>query len=470
MKLKRKGIQRTRRILSGVMVAAMLSLSGCQNAEQTAVTEQPEVQKEAGQVAENSSVQSEEEALETVDEAEKEDVPEEEDNTENMDNTENIETEPETVEEMEQKEENIPIQGRYPAQISVVDEYETEINYFFDTDGDIIKKEEKAKDGSIKTEETEYVLDEQGNKIYGLTEDSLNDTVSPIEYDACKHKIVDRPLINTIKSTNSASDSRSEYTLSYDADHRVIKTTESSGVTNYTYEEQDGNLIVTITDENNNKWALQYDKDQYLILNISQDSDSEFFSKINYEYDDKKQLIAILEESLQEDNTDITKITYDAAGNIQRTENGSYCTEYEGYDEDGNWMTRTDYKDDEISCFVVCEYDDHGNRLSRSFGIGDEMRSAIYHYDEEGRLLDISVDDSVLYQITYNGGGLLERVEKVNEYEYSETEEESTYGYVLDQDIWQEVERYIGKYTGIASSIDSVSSSIYYHNGATFSY
>ena len=134
-------------------------------------------------------------------------------------------------------------------------------------------------------------------------------------------------------------------------------------------------------------------------------------------------------------------------------------------------MVCTYYANDgKIDCFLVCEYDENGNRLTKSFGFGDELRTAFYNYDDEGRLLDIHVDERLLYQFTYNEEGLMECVEQINEYEFSEAEKKIIYQYVLAQELRQEVEEYVGEYTGILSSDDSSANTISYQKGAVFRY
>lgn len=447
-----------------LMIAVMFALSGCGNGKKAEETQKAQEQEEA-----SASF-----APETKEKASKNNEPsKEESQTDEAKHPDPIEEEPEA---------SGPIQGKYPAQISIVGSDESEDMFFFDTDGDIIKVEKKSADGTVTKEEIEYVLDEQGNKVCGFTEDALVDTCIPLRYSASDHKLTTKPLIQKTESTQSGSDSVHRITFSYDADNRVTGRTEGGyegerasweRQTDYTYEEQEGNLTVTSFGEEG-QYTYQYNKDNYLMLQSikSGESNDSFFSTTAYEYDEKNRLTAVLEKSSREEAGSDTNITWDGKGNLQcLTSSLGYVTEYEGYDENGNWMACTYYvENDEMDCFLICEYDESGNRITRSFGIGDEMKTAYYHYDEEGRLIDICVDDELLYQLTYNSDGLLERLEKVYEYQFGETEKKAVHWYVLDQELWNEVEAYVGDYTGIPSSSNRVSSRISYRNGAVFGY
>lgn len=449
-----------------LMTAGIFALSGCGNEKKAEEIQKAQEQEEASAsfVPETKEKESENK------------VPSEEEPR-----TEGAE-QPDHVEEEQKPVVSGPIQGKYPAQISIVGSDESEEMFFFDTDGDIIKTEKKSADGTVTKEEVEYVLDEQGNKVCGLTEDALFDTCIPLRYSASDHKLTAKPLIQKTESTQSGSDSVHRITFSYDADNRVTGRTEGSyegesagweRQTDYTYEEQEGNLTVTSFGEEG-QYTYQYNKDNYLMLQSTKsgESDDSFSSTTAYEYDEKNRLTAVLEKSSREEAGSDTNITWDEEGNLQRlATSGGYVTEYEGYDENGDWMACTYYvENDEMDCFLICEYDESGNRLTRSFGIGDEMKTAYYHYDGEGRLTDICVDDEVLYQLTYNSDGLLERLEKVTEYQFGETEKKAVHWYVLDQELWNEVEAYVGDYTGIPSSSNRVSSRISYRNGAVFGY
>ncbi len=461
------------------MIVGVLALSGCGNEKTAVETEQPSVQEEVPQ----------EEPTEEVPETAEENV------SEGMNPTDEAEEIPqsEVTEEPEQAEEGIPAQVKYPAQISIVDiimENEIKTNYFYDEDGDIIKVEENNPDGTVNIREIEYVLNEQGDKVYGITEEALLDTCRPAVVDNSfdKIKLTQRALIKTDQDGGS--------TISYDYDDAGRVTTKTkeisdgngliyvNGKTNYTYEEQDGNLTVTSTEKDGDGndrsvMTLQYNSDNHLISNSLQWLDGGTISSLfqtDYEYDDKNHVTAILDTTKKPDlpeEISETVFTYDEAGNMLKKSysDGAY-EEYEGYDENGNWATCTYYhKDGNMACFLICEYDETGKLITKSFGIGDESREAAYHYDENGRLDNISVDGIDLYQFRYNGDGSMERAEKVNDYTDSEAEqEEKIFFYALSQGIQQEMEAYVAKYTGIDNDRLGTGITFSYQNGAVFSY
>lgn len=475
MSYKRKKHRTTRRKVACLLLTGIFMLSGCGNEKEivetaetveTVETEQPPQQEEVSENLENSAVEPEEDTK--SEEILEEEIPlKEEEN-------------PEPVENKETVADLTPIQGKYPVQISTKNSMDEEETYFFDSDGDLIRLETKELDGTTETKEIEYVLDGQGNKMYGITEVALQDTDFPLKYSALDHKLAEKPLINVEKSTWSGSDDVYKTTFSYDADNRITSKTEGRyeaenviirRQTDYTYEEQDGNLIVTSVDEDF-KRMYTYNSDNYLTLyrgESVEQNDSSFsgFSEDGYEYDANNWLTTNSYKSSREGMDSNTRITHDAKGNILSINS----IEYEGYDENGNWMVCTYYANDgKIDCFLVCEYDENGNRLTKSFGFGDELRTAFYNYDDEGRLLDIHVDERLLYQFTYNEKGLMECVEQINEYEFSEAEKKIIYQYVLAQELRQEVEEYVGEYTGILSSDDSSANTISYQKGAVFRY
>lgn len=465
--------------LAGIM-AGVLALSGCGNEKTAVETEQPSVQEEAPQE------EPTEEIPETADE----------NASEKMNHTDEAEEIPqsEITEEPEQAEEGIPVQGKYPAQISIVDiimENEIKTNYFYDEDGDIIKVEENNPDGTVNTREIEYVLNEQGDKMYGITDEALLDTNKPvfIDYSFDKLKLTQRALIKTDQDGDSAI--RYDYDDAGRVTEKTKEISDGNGLIyvnekiNYTYEEQDGNLTVTSTEKDGNGndrcvTTLQYNRDNYLISSNLQWIDGgtvSSYSGKGYEYDDKNHVTALLETSkgldLTEEEISETAYTYDEAGNMLKNSysDGAYV-EYEGYDENGNWTTCTYYHNDgNIACFLICEYDETGKLLTKSFGIGDTSREAVYRYDENGRLDNISVDGTDLYQFSYNEDGSMERVEKVNNYENSEAEqEEKIFFYALSQGIQQEMEAYVSKYTGIDNDNLGSGVTFSYRNGAVFSY
>ncbi|MCI9143118.1 MAG: hypothetical protein HFH87_10940 [Lachnospiraceae bacterium] len=459
---------------AGLMIAGMLALTGCGSQGDAADTEQTsesisqETEKEAQQPTETSS-EATEESSEATEEAQSTDAAAE--TTENTDAAENAEAASETPKETEAA---VPIQGKYPVQISQSEANGVKKNYFFDEDGDLIRLETENADGTVSTEETEYILDGQGNKVYGLTKDSLTDPCNWIDYSAATHKIAENPLVQTIKSTHSEQGGTSETAFSYDADNRITNWTKStiydpeSEKEDYTYEEQDGNLIATLELSNGGTHTLQYNRDGYLTLESGRFENSSFDYSYEWSYDENNRLTAVNEKNAVEEKE--TQITLDEAGNILRvTFSEGFVWEYEGYDTNGNWMTCTYYiGDGKMDCFLVSEYDDSGNILTKSFGIGSGLRTVSYDYDAEGRLNAVNADDVVLYQFGYNSEGMLESMEKVNEYEKGDGEKAAEiYGYVLEQEMRQDVVNYVEKYTGIGSGSDSV---INYFYSAVFSY
>ena len=472
--------RRTKYGAAGLIMAGMLALSGCGSQGDTADPEQTseslsqEPEKETQETTEISS-DSEEESTEGVEkpeeqiESEEPEKPEEQIESEEPEDTSATENEETTP--IEQKA-DAPIQGKYPAQISLPESNGEKKSYFFDEDGDLIRVETENEDGTVSKEERTYVLDEQGSKVYGLTENGLLDTCDSYDYSALAHKIAEKPLVQLIQVTHSEQGLISETAFSYDAENRIIKRTINSTIwgqedSEYTYEAQGENMIVTFA-ESGDVYTFQYNKDGYLMSESGSFEDSSFDYAYAYSYDENNWLTAVSENRATKESE--TLLTLDDAGNILRCESTSgFAQEYEGYDANGNWTTCTYYKGDgEMDCFLVSEYDDRGNLLTKSFGIGTELRTVSYHYDADGRLNDISVDEKVLYQFSYNDEGLLERMEKVNEYEESNAEKEAEiYGYVLWQEVWQDAADYAGKYTGIGGGRATV---ISYYGGAVFTY
>lgn len=465
--------RRTKYGAVGLIMAGMLALSGCgsqgdtANLEQTSESLSQEPEKETQETTEISSdldEESSEEAEKSEEQIESE-KPEEQIESEKPEDTNATENEETTSIEPGA---DAPIQGRYPSQVSLPESNGIKESYFFDEDGDLIRVETENADGTVSKEERTYVLNEQGSKVYGLTEDGLVDTCDSWDYSALAHKIAEKPLVQLIQVTHSEQGLTSETVFSYDAENRIISGTTWGPANDgeYTYEAQGENMIVTLTFAEGDIYIFQYNKDGYLISESGNFEDSSY--DYAYSYDENNWLTAVSENRATKESE--TLLTLDDAGNILRCESTSgFAQEYERYDANGNWTTCTYYKGDgEMDCFLVSEYDDRGNLLTKSFGIGTELRTVSYHYDADGRLNDISVDEEVLYQFSYNDEGLLERMEKVNEYEESNAEKEAEiYGYVLWQEVWQDAADYARKYTGIGGGRATV---ISYYGGAVFAY
>ncbi|MCM1194163.1 MAG: hypothetical protein NC389_17285 [Acetatifactor muris] len=448
---------------AGLLVAGMLALSACGEAGEGSGTEQsaareestpePEISKAEESTPEPESSESEESTpkSESSESEESTSEPKSSESEKSTSEPESSEPEENGKESAGQKEKASLWQGTYPSKVSVPNwDGSTGVDYFFDEEGVLVKSVENSYDGRPITTTIEYITDAQGKKIYGITDESFESTYHSTYFSvmyADKSKLVQRPLFRSTEAVTDGSALGRKYTYEYDEENRVVSRTDEmwGDVVEFTYETQGGLTVTAVrNDENKSTDIYQFNQDNFLTAIIS-GTQASLPYRTDYVYDENGNLIGASDES-----GDSVQITRDSAGNILKIEfnDGNY-EEYDGYNANGDWTICTCYNGGKMAYFLICEYNEDGSLSTKDFGIGTDSRSAVYDYDEKGRLIQISVDGLALYQFSYNGDGLLERAEKVNEYQNSESESLSMYDYVLSQAVKQDMDAYVIEYTGI---------------------
>lgn len=418
---------------------------------------------------------------------------EEQQNGESVDVEQNIDTiaSESGAEELDEPNTEKTIQVVHPTMISYTDSDGGFRYYNYDADGNLVKYS-----NSYSDEVYEYLTDEQGNKVYGYDSDELlNQYIDP----AWDVHLFEYGMPNLNLSAHEealivrySSGSR-ERQYVYDQENRMTEVyyLDSWGTSHraYNYSIENGGMVINLTgrygESNSESGEMKFDSEGYIISASYQKSSDE--CQIEYIYDSNHNLIACTafldsyDNDLYADHNVICAFTYDEDGNIMTAnvhvteeyykdgvpveETGHLRIEYSEYDENGNYSVRKHYSDDQLAEAYFFEYNEGGRLIKESAVVGGNQKAIEYHYDEQGRLSDISGGDVILYHIVYDSNDTIKKVEVANDYIYEKwigDWRDDNYSSWCGNDLQEMLGKTVIEYTGIKYS------SIYYTTDFTY--
>ena len=346
------------------------------------------------------------------------------------------------------------------------DEGYIKYTFSFDADGDVIRS---CNPDDIWEREYEYLLDGNGEKVYGIDYRNIieggyasvwdethtyraaplyvKDGIYDYQYD-------DSNRLIHLKYVGDYAHSY-EYIVDYAADAIVVRDARES-------EE--------LPDES---YIMKFNESGYLIY-----YKTKYDMIIECEYNEHNQLVS----AIQTEKGNVTRKVeneYDKNGNLlnvkQQSNDNTVKEIVYTYDDSGRVIGRKDYTDGELTAQYEFQYSKYGRLIfmgaygadkrnlyyestlkysngklveeSIYFSKFNDAKLRTYHYDSEGKLNKVDVDGADEWVFTYNELGNIEKIEwdeayitsSVNEYRVSQ----------LCYTAYSEVERYFTECTGL---------------------
>lgn len=391
------------------------------------------------------------------------------------------------TESVETQTEDTQILGKtMPSQIVWVTEGDIR-RKFYDADGDLIRYDNAGSDYI-----SEYLCDEQGKKIYGEKwEEGIGISTTVYGRNEMPHGTNISEYSGALVSKEThVKDADYAYEYRYDEKNRLAgwRFSQWEGEASYEYSDLgNGVTLVTWSDTttSDERGELEFDADGNVIRtdlayfsSFDGSFERETETNILYDGDGRVKMIKVVGtyKNPAYDYTRNSSYSYDADGNLiskkyegtmmeHNKDTGEYeeCqfaeyTEFDGYDENGNYSVKKKYQNDELQAAFFYEYDAHGNIMKETYAAGLDEKTLYFQYDEKERLTGISADDVLLYQFHFDENGLLESTEWVNRYVTEEFElnyqmNDKPAGFDFNSPLLAELCTEIGstikKYTGI---------------------
>lgn len=312
---------------------------------------------------------------------------------------------------------------------------------FFNANNHLCKRVEYKSENGELLQSSEFSYDDKNNLIKVNEMSTEYDWTSEIliDYENESNQIVFTDYYDDLSDSDHHI---SKYTYDFNNDDKLAKFTfdfsanaESGRTTEYTYDEK-GNLICKkeTTSIGVRTIDYNYDENRNVIIEEIHEDGTNDTNRTEYQYDEKGNLVRSEQISYLTYENGITELNADSSFynkavsandhkqiyEYQYDDNGNMTSWYRGiessnYDENGTLIQQSS-----SDWYQMREYNEDGKLTTYTWlasGTGSDVTddTSEYLYDEQGRLIEITINGETAVTISYTDTGLLAGIDSVKE-------------------------------------------------------